>query len=75
MAGIKMEIAGDGNSFKVIDACTSDSTQCASTWGAVFGNMAKQDESSFELTPSYLENIEEPEIAGDVDIQGTASDE
>lgn len=75
MAGISMTIAGDGNSFKVNDACTSDSTQCAASWGAVFGGLGAQDQSSFELTPKYLESSQEPEICGEVDISGTDSDE
>ena len=75
MPGISMTISGDGNSFTVHNACTSDSTQCASTWGAVFGGLASQDENSFELTDKYLESSVEPEVCGEVDIAGTDDDE
>ncbi len=62
MAGIKMQIDGKGGTFKVDDACTSDSTACASTWDGLFGSMAKQEEGSFAYTARFHETEELPPI-------------
>ena len=69
MAGIKMKINGDGNGFKVDDACTADSTQCASTWEGIFGSMALQDEGSFAYTERFHETEELPPMEENVEVQ------
>ena len=70
MAGISMSIAKDGNSFKVNDASTADSTQCQSTWETIWGTMAEQDESTFALTERFNENIETPDLEETIEVDG-----
>jgi len=71
MPGINVTIQPNGRSFKVHDACTEDSTACVAVWDTLFSSFSAKDDSTFELTETFHQNEELPELEEEIELDGS----